>query len=327
MNYTDRIYGKTSIKEPVILDLIKTHSLERLKYVDQGGYYEPYCPGSAHSRFEHSMGVYLLLRKYKAPLAEQVAGLIHDVSHSAFSHCIDYVVRGESQKDQSHQDAIFERFVKESEIPAILSAHGFDLDYILEDKNFPLKETELPDLCADRLDYSLRAMVIFKVASRRSVLDLLGDLTVKDNHWVFRNFTSAKKFARLFRELNNAHYCGLDTAVMFVTVSDYLRYALQQNYITQQDLYTTDKGVLTKIKRHLKRDAHLRKLFRRMNNLIPFKNDPKDYSVRIFSKSRVVDPLFIEKGRFKRVSSRDTEWKKIVQKETRPKEYFLKFER
>jgi len=92
MKYKDRIYGEFKIAEPVILELIASKAMERLKEIDQAGYFEPYYPGTAHSRFEHSVGVYLLLKMFGAPIHEQIAGLIHDVSHSAFSHCVDYAL-------------------------------------------------------------------------------------------------------------------------------------------------------------------------------------------------------------------------------------------
>jgi hypothetical protein len=53
MEYQDRVYGQVTISNPVILDLIKSQELQKLKGVDQAGYYEPYYPGSKHSRFEH----------------------------------------------------------------------------------------------------------------------------------------------------------------------------------------------------------------------------------------------------------------------------------
>jgi len=70
MEYQDRIYGTTEINEPVILDLIKSSSIQRMKGVEQHGYFEPYFPGNAFSRFEHSLGVFILLKNFGAPLLE-----------------------------------------------------------------------------------------------------------------------------------------------------------------------------------------------------------------------------------------------------------------
>lgn len=56
---------------------------------------------------------------------------------------------------------------------------------------------------------------------------------------------------------------------MFLTVGEYLRHALQRNYITEDDLYQTDEFVLRKIAQHHDSDAQLMLLFDRMNNRVP----------------------------------------------------------
>ena len=156
MLYLDKVYGETEITEPVILDLIHSCTIERLKGIDQAGYFEPYFPNTKHNRFEHSLGVYILLKNFGASLEEQISGLIHDVSHSAFSHVTDGVLKNSSSEKEDHQDNIFEQFVKNSEIPKILVKYNIDVNYILNDDNFLLKEQKLPELCADRIDYILR---------------------------------------------------------------------------------------------------------------------------------------------------------------------------
>ena len=139
MTYNDCIFGRVKIKEPVILELIKSKTLQRLKGIDQGGYQPLYAKPKTvlknrrhHNRFAHSLGVYLLLKKYGAPLEEQIAGLIHDVSHACFSHCIDYVLTEGSQKKHSHQDNIFVEFVRKTEIPGILKKYQISSKYIFK---------------------------------------------------------------------------------------------------------------------------------------------------------------------------------------------------
>jgi len=322
MNYTDRIYGKIEIKDPVILDLINCPALQRLKDIDQAGYFEPYFPNTAHSRFEHSVGTFLLLKKYNAPIEEQIAGLIHDVSHSAFSHCIDYVLDAGSEKEHSYQDSIFANFVQNSEIPKILENYNIDLGYVLDDKNFPLKEKDLPDLCADRIDYSLRTAVIFGEVNE--ITYFLSHLKDKDGDWIFDDFESAEEYARLFLKLNKDYYSGLPSATMFRTVGDCLKYALKQNYISLEDLYTTDKKVIEKIA-NINNDNYLETLINRMDGKIKTENNLEDYNAIIFCKSRVVDPLCVHNGAIKRISEVDNNWKNIIKEESKPKQYFLKF--
>lgn len=332
MNYLDQVYGKVEITEPVILELIKSPSLQRLKGIDQGGYPKLFAKPEIkikdleHSRFNHSLGVYFLLCKFNASLEEQIAGLIHDVSHSVFSHCIDYVFNQLSEKHHDHQDRIFKSFIKKTTIPKILKKHGFEPAYILNERNFPLKEKPLPNLCADRIDYCLREALIFEEINKKEVNYFLANLMVKGNNWVFKNLKSAKNFAHLFYLMNTKYYSGLISAIMFRTVGDYLKYSLEKNYIQKSDLYTTDKKVLDKIRKYHYRDQKLKILFARMNDRQLTINNPNHYDAKVFCKSRVVDPLCQHQGKIKKLSEFDLNWQKILEKETKPKQYFLKFQ-
>jgi uncharacterized protein len=331
MNYEDRVYGPCTIEEPVILELINSPCMQRLKEIDQGGYRplwvkpEVTCGQYDHSRFAHSVGVFLLLRTYRAPLEEQIAGLLHDVSHSAFSHCIDYVFDESCQKKHNHQDAIFESYVKKSEIPSILKKHGFTLDDILDDSHFPLKEKTLPDLCADRIDYSLRTAVIFEEMTSHEVKTLLHHLTVEEKKWVFTTFEYAKQYAELFLRLNRVHFSGFSSAVMFSSVGECLKYACHKSYITKDDLYTTDTAVLTKLKRHIGEDEKFDTLWLRMNNKIQAFNSQDGDATEVFCKSRMVDPLFKDPQGPLRVSEKDSSWIKIIKEELQPRRYFISY--
>jgi HD superfamily phosphohydrolase len=325
MQYVDRVYGNVEIDEPVVLELINSKVIQRLKDIDQAGYFEPHFPGTAHSRFEHSIGVYLLLRMYGASIEEQIAGLIHDVSHSAFSHCIDYVLDAGSEKKHDHQDNVFDEFVRKSEIPEIIKKYNLDLDYILNDQNFSLKEKDLPDLCADRIDYSLRTAIVFREIEDGKYF--IENLLAKNGQWIFKDFESAEKYAKLFLKINTDYYSGLPSAAMFRAVGDYLRYALSKSYITEADLYTTDRIALEKVGPHIKIDSKLSLLFDRMNNKIAFRNDPNDYTGKVFCKSRVVNPLCNHDGKIVRISEVNSNWNDIIKQESEPKEYFLKFDK
>ena len=174
------------------------------------------------------MGVYLLLKRYGASLEEQIAGLIHDVSHGTFSHCLDYVFAEGSQKEQTHQDNIFEAFVKTTDIPDILQKYGLAIDYIIDDTHFPLKETNLPDLCADRIDYSLRTAHHYDKQTTEQISYFLEHLVAQDEKRMFDNLASAKKYAEMFYAMNDKYMSDMPTAIMFQTVGDCLKYAWKQ---------------------------------------------------------------------------------------------------
>ncbi len=325
MIYKDKIYGDVEITDPLAIELFESPAIQRLREISQLGYY-PFYPGD-HNRFDHSLGVYCLLKSHGAPLLEQIAGLIHDVSHSAFSHCIDYVLECGSEKEHNHQDNIFKEFVENSEISGILSKYGLSVDDICRDENFPLKEKDLPDLCADRIDYALRDAVFLKELDRGDADYFLDNLAAENGDWIFRDFESAGKFAELFQRLNSKLYSNIKAALMFRAVGDCLKYALSAGYISQEDLYTTDKAILAKVRKNSHRDEKLKLLLDRMDNKVAYRNNPDDYDAKVFCKSRVVDPLCRHRGELRRVSRIDEKWKSIIEMESKPKEYFLKFER
>jgi len=332
MIFQDKIYGKIKIESPLILELINSPSLQRLKTIDQAGYlplYQQFYPQRIKkiTRFEHSLGVFILLKKFGAPFEEQVAGLLHDVSHSVFSHAIDYALKEGSEKNQSFQDNIFEIFLKKSEIPSILLKHGLRLDFILDKENFPLLEKELPDLCADRIDYSLRNALGNKIALKKEINYFLENLLVENNFWIFKNLQSAKKYAKLFFHLNKFYYSALPTAIMFRTVGDVLKHCLKNGYLKKEDLFLTEKVVLEKIKSKLKSDQELKILFQRMTGKIKVKSNSQNYDVIVYCKSRIVDPLFKKEDKIKRLSQVDKSWQKIIKKEFSPKKHFLKFDK
>ena len=85
--------------------------------------------------------------------------------------------------------------------------------------------------------------------------------------------------------------------------------------------------VIAKVKRFLGKDDKLKSLWERMNNKVEVSNNPDDYDVQVFCKSRIVDPLFKDDGVLKLVSEVDANWHDLIKRELRPKQYFLKFEK
>ena len=324
MKYQDRIFGEVEINEPVILDLIESPSMQRMKGIDQHGYFEPYFPGMTFKRFEHSVGVFILLKRFGASLEEQIAGLIHDVSHTVFSHVGDYIYGFEM--NQGFQDNYFEKFVKNSEIPKILEKYGIDYKYIINEKNFPLKERELPDLCADRIDYFLRAIKITTKTYSKEIDQFLNNLLIIDNFWVFKDKNLAKEYALQYLEMYNWFWSGLISAVMFKTMEALLKYALDKKVITTDDLFTTEEKVWVKIRSAANQDPDLAHLLAMADNKIKYKDSTQeDYDFYCQIKPRIVNPLFLENKKLKRVSEIDHDFLKLKEKYSKPKEYYIKF--
>ena len=86
----DTFYGSIDVQEPVLIDLIHSPAVQRLKRVHQYGVAFYTTHKENYTRYDHSLGVFAILRLKEASLQEQIAGLLHDVSHTAFSHVGDW---------------------------------------------------------------------------------------------------------------------------------------------------------------------------------------------------------------------------------------------
>jgi len=311
----DRFLGETLIDDEIAIKIINSPEMQRLKGVAIGGYY-PAHPEVAHkvSRFEHSVGVYLLLKEFGASEEEQLSGLLHDVSHSAFSHTIDYVVKSEGNNvaKQDFQDKIHLDFIKNSSIFEILKNGGFNVDFLAETMNFKLLDNDLPDVCADRIDYALRSAVNIENYDLKNIEKILNGLTVKDDKFVFKDFASAQIFYDLFELENSNYWAGQRSAVMFFLDRQLLRYALKKNYIKFEDFYRfTDTEIIDKISQH-KSDTEIQKWlsFLHDKNYKQFLTpDESKFKEQIDIKFRRINPLVIIDNETKHLSDINAEIK------------------
>ena len=123
MEFDDRLYGKQEIEKEVVEELIQTEPVQRLKGVHQAGPSPFFMDDKPPvTRFEHSLGVFFLLRKFDASLEEQIAGLLHDVPHTAFSHVADFVFENEGH--EYHERFLEEIAIKSSNTCEICSSLG-----------------------------------------------------------------------------------------------------------------------------------------------------------------------------------------------------------
>ena len=153
MHLHDRVYGRISVDDAGILDLIGCPTFQRLKGVMQAGPSSLAFPFKDVTRYEHSLGVFVLLRRLRAPRREQVAGLLHDISHTAFSHAVDFVFTSE---EQDHHEHLKPLMLDRPDLARALAGLGYTPREFYDDSIYPLLEQPIPWLCADRLDYFLR---------------------------------------------------------------------------------------------------------------------------------------------------------------------------
>jgi len=315
MIFSDRIYGVMEIKEPVIRDIIKTPELQRLHGVLIGGW----CPANPFhalpiSRYEHSVGVLMLLKKHGATLEEQIAGLIHDLNLPAFSHVCDTLFGNEEQqRNEDFHEETYEEFVRNSETGKVISSYGYNLDYILDDKNFPLKENNLPDICADRIDYSLRTVSFMKQHGKLLWADEVkmadGFISTKDG-FICKNKEMAKDFARVFNETDEQKYSTFDNFAYRLNMARTLKKALVAGIVTKEDFFVLDDSQMLKKMYDAGIDMSL--MYKDAKEFIPSGGQPSETG---FAKCRRIDPAFMDSdGKIKKLSAVCNEYAEYMKK-------------
>ncbi len=331
MKINDRIYGEieieaklaTSSKESVLVELIQSKPFQRLKKINQYGAAHFIQPIRNVTRYEHSIGVWYLSSRYSRPIEEQIASLLHDIPHTAFSHVIDLVVN-----DEKHE--FHERFTKEiilnSEIPEILKKHKVNIDKVLEKEDLPLLENDLPDISVDRWDYFMRdgyMMGFLPQSTIREFLDGIyflkqniplssakkrGDSGLQtgghhllEDKFYFKDVRLASLSAILFVNFSRLIWLDPTSHGSYFLIAEAIKIALKKGFIVEKDFFTDDEVLMTKLKASKDPDinSYLNRLKPGKEFIYASKEDAEFYGP---NKPRCVDPLVKTKKGLQRVS-------------------------
>lgn len=321
MEIKDIVYGSVKINDRVLTELIKSKPIQRLKGIKQAGA-TPYAIKNRNTtRYEHSIGVMLLLKKLNATLEEQIAGLMHDIPHTAFSHVVDFVFSDE--KHEFHE-RFHKQIIKNSEIPLILKRHGFDIKRLTNEDNFTLLEKKLPDLCADRIDYTLRDMIVYR--GRSKMIDVyLSSFTVKNDEIIMKTGPAAKSFAEYYLKADECLWSNPIEVALYQILADAIKIGLKKKAISKKDLFQDDDFVYDKLKRS--KDKEIMKMLGMLNPHIRIVEDSNEYHFYTKNKLRYIDPKFLgADGSIRRVSEIYPKFKEKLEEHKRKMErgYFVK---
>jgi HD superfamily phosphohydrolase len=232
------LYGRVSIDEPVLIELLNAPAVQRLQQINQYGINFYTTKRYSFTRYDHSVGVMVILRLFNLPLLEQIAGLLHDVSHTAFSHVADYLYKM-GDKKHSYQDSIHEWYLQQTTIPAILKKYGIEVSDILHKKEcFRALECELPNICADRIEYILQGMFLEGRATQAHIQKIIASLTWDSvEGWLFKDKEAALLLGTYSLQLCESHLGAAWNFYQNILAARLLDYALQHQLITSEQLH------------------------------------------------------------------------------------------
>jgi len=307
----ETFFGEIEVEEPVILDLIESPSFQRLKHIHQYGiaYYTTHK--EEYNRYEHSLGVFAILRKNKAGLEEQIAGLLHDVSHTIFSHVGDWVFEREYQ-EEDYQSTIHNFYLAASGIEKILNKHGYTIDQVSPKRDeFVMLEQPLPNLCADRIDYNIQGAYYQNFLTKEEAIELFEGLSFVDGKWVIKNKGLAKKVMLFSIFMTKDCWGSATNYFMSRWLADAILQGLDIGLISWHELhFGIDEIIWDKLQASV--DPMIRE------NMLKIKNpndyfhlvDFKDADRFIKFKCRAIDPWIQVDKNITRLTSLDSELSK-----------------
>jgi len=184
---------RDSIHDYIDLDdlessLVDTEPYQRLRWIKQLGSANLVYPGANHTRLEHSIGVSHLVKqmasqsdvpKDEIPLVS-VAGLLHDLGHSPYSHLADELPFGKDHVE------VTQDIINSSQISDILSDQGLDINEVCNLIKGDHKYGSLisGDIDGDRLDYLMRDSHYTGVKTGVDTGRLVTKMSIADNELV-----------------------------------------------------------------------------------------------------------------------------------------------
>jgi hypothetical protein len=294
------MYGDFDVTELVLQELFFSDVLNRIKDVHQYGFVRYLLPEVAeYTRYVHCVNVWAILRLFGASLKEQIAGLLHDVSHTVFSHVGDFVFNHSSAL-RSYQDDIHKSFLRKMGIERILTRFGYDMS--LFDQKYSMLEQKSPDVCADRFEYTIYAGLLNKKPDLQEMLLSYDDVThiVNALHfdtdiqkWYFNDVALAQKFAMVSLYTTLVAVGSAWNHLVYSWMADALVEAFRIGLISQNEYhFSTDSAVWKKLHKSnntiiasaLDKVHHYKEYFRLCDE-----KEPCD--ILIHTKFRGINPL------------------------------------
>lgn len=162
--FSDPVHGFISVPRGLILDLVGTPEVQRLRRIRQLGIGHMVFPGAEHSRFGHALGAMSLMHQALSSLSDKgtaisaeeqeaamAVALLHDVGHGPYSHTLENELLSDFHHEMMSR-ALLDRLNERMD-------HRLDLAIAMFDDTYPrhwFHQLISSQLDMDRLDYLRR---------------------------------------------------------------------------------------------------------------------------------------------------------------------------
>ncbi len=253
-----------------------------------------------YSRFDHSLGVALIVWHFTGDIRQSAAGLLHDVATPVFAHVVDFL-HDDHLRQESTEGRTAELIARSPELQALLEGYGLTTEDVADCHRYPVADNDSPQLSADRLEYTLGDLRCYGFAGEDAIRAFYEDLTVwRDEagrpELAFRTLETACAFTKASLQTARIYVADEDRFTMQM-LADLLRLALGRGVLVQADLWRTEPAVIGK----LEADSVCRPLWQRFRSLCRVERRPerpdRGIWLQVPAKLRCIDPLVLGRGR------------------------------
>ena len=256
--------------------------------------HEPY------SRFDHSVGVALLVWRFTGDVRQTLAGLFHDIATPCFAHVIDFML-GDSMTQEATEGGTRAAIERSASLQALLQRQGLSTDDVADYHRYPVADNDSPRLSADRLEYTLGNLVNYRFMTRERagrMVDALAVLRNEDGREElgFTDPEAAAAFAHGAMDMGRIYVSEPDRFSMQM-LAELLERAGDAGVIEMEDLWKDEPYLIGK----LCRDARFAEEWRRYRQYREIVHG--EDGIVVHAKKRYIDPLVRGRGRVSRTDA------------------------
>lgn len=254
---------------------------------------------SPYRRYEHSIGVALIVYHFTGDMKQTVAALFHDIASPVFAHVVDFMNHDYLTQESTESET--RKIIENSrEIRELLDKYSLTVDEVSDYHMYPIADNDTPRLSSDRLEYTLVNMSRSLKVSDTVIKYMYKNLEVGINEYgeeeiVFKDSQLARDFV-LYALRNSRNYVSDEDRYSMERLARLLRKALDHNVLTAEDLYTTETEVITKLQES---ELTAKDWLEYCDMSVLEKSEVQfdDMWLQIDAKKRYIDPYIKGKGR------------------------------
>ena len=203
-----------------------------------------------YTRYEHSVGVGLIVWHFTHDVQQSIAALLHDIATPTFAHVIDFF-HGDYEKQESTEERTLEMIAGSAEIVDILKEQQLQPTDVSDYHLYPIADNDTPQLSADRLEYTLGNILAYHLDTVDTVQQIYESLIVGPNEHgipelMFSTLADASRFANLSLQCSRI-YVGNEDRYAMEHLAELLADAVQRGVISEQDFYGTEQQLIARL--------------------------------------------------------------------------------